>query len=372
MKRIGITGQNGFIGKHLFNTLGLFSEKYKRIYFEKSYFENPEKLDAFVTSCDVIVHLAGMNRHSDQQTIYDTNVLLAQKLVDSLTRTCSNPQIIFSSSSQEEKDNLYGKSKRKARSLLSNWAVRNNAFFTGMVIPNVFGPFGAPFYNSVVATFCYQLTHDEIPIINIDSEVKLIYVGELVEVILNVIDTKISEHEYKVAHTTVVLVSKILELLVTYKDQYHKSGIIPNIKNKFELDLFNSFRCYEDIKTKFPVKFTENIDQRGSFTEIIKLNMGGQVSFSTTHPGITRGNHFHTRKIERFAVIKGEAIIQLRRIGTNEVLNFTLSEKPPAFVDMPIWYTHNIKNVGDTELYTIFWINEFYNPEDADTFFETV
>ena len=127
-----------------------------------------------------------------------------------------------------------------------------------------------------------------------------------------------------------------------------------------------------DIKNYFPVKFTKHNDTRGSFVEIIRLGVGGQLSFSTTVPGITRGNHFHTRKIERFAVIKGKALIQLRRIGTNEVHNFYLNGDEPGYVDMPIWYTHNIKNIGENTLYTNFWINEPYNLEDADTFFEEV
>jgi UDP-2-acetamido-2,6-beta-L-arabino-hexul-4-ose reductase len=127
-----------------------------------------------------------------------------------------------------------------------------------------------------------------------------------------------------------------------------------------------------DIANLYPVKLTMNTDDRGTFVETIKSGLGGQVSFSTTKPGITRGNHFHTRKIERFAVIKGKARIQLRRIGTDKVMNFELDGNEPAYVDMPIWYTHNITNVGNEELYTIFWINEFFDPNDMDTFFEKV
>ena len=167
-------------------------------------------------------------------------------------------------------------------------------------------------------------------------------------------------------------VSEILTLLNSYKNQYQDQGEIPSLHSTFELNLFNTFRCYMDIQNHFPVKFTQHTDPRGSFVEVIRLEIGGQVSFSTTVPGITRGNHFHTRKIERFAVIKGKALIQLRKIGTDEVLNFYLDGDAPAYVDMPIWYTHNIKNIGDEVLYTNFWINEAYNPEDADTYFENV
>jgi UDP-2-acetamido-2,6-beta-L-arabino-hexul-4-ose reductase len=173
-------------------------------------------------------------------------------------------------------------------------------------------------------------------------------------------------------HTSEAKVSEILTMLNYYKEVYQERGEIPEINNTFELNLFNTYRCFIDIKNYFPIKFTQHTDARGSFVEVIKLGVGGQVSFSTTVPGITRGNHFHTRKIERFAVIKGKALIQLRKIGSDEVLDFYLDGNEPAYVDMPIWYTHNIKNIGDEVLYTNFWINEFYDPNDSDTYFEIV
>jgi UDP-2-acetamido-2,6-beta-L-arabino-hexul-4-ose reductase len=252
------------------------------------------------------------------------------------------------------------------------WAKESGGKFSGMIIPNVFGPFGLPNYNSVVATFCYKLTHDETPKIDVDGELKLIYVGELANKIIDEIRRGESNPEVIVPHTGESKVSAILAKLQDYKAQYLEKGIIPQLENRFDINLFNTFRSYIDLKNFFPVKFTKHTDPRGSFVEVIRLNVGGQVSFSTTVPGITRGNHFHTRKIERFAVIKGKALIQLRRIGTDEVLNFELDGNEPAYVDMPVWYTHNIKNTGEEELYTIFWINEFYEPEDADTFFEDV
>lgn len=370
--KIGITGQNGFVGKHLYNTLGLFTEEFERIAFEKDFFYDSDRLDEFVSQCDVIVHLAAMNRHDDPQVIYNTNTGLVKKLVESLERTKSKAHVIFSSSSQEERDNRYGKSKKEGRELFIEWAEKAGGLFTGMIIPNVFGPFGQPFYNSVVATFCHQLTHNEKPVIQIDGDLKLIYVGELVEEILKEIRSKKSNLEFIVPYTSASKVSEILRLLEIYKEDYQMKGIIPKLESDFELNLFNTFRCYMNTENHFPVKFIEHTDPRGAFVEVIRLNVGGQVSFSTTVPGITRGNHFHTRKIERFAVIKGKALIQLRQIGTDKVLDFHLSGDKPAYVDMPIWYTHNIKNIGDEELYTIFWINEFYDPEDPDTYFENV
>ena len=372
MLKIGITGQAGFVGTHLYNTLGLFPEEFERIDFQKEYFEDPNQLNEFVAQCDVIVHLAAMNRHNDPQVIYDTNIGLVEKLIQSLDQTKSKAHVLFSSSSQEERDNLYGKSKKEGRELMIDWAEKAGGKFTGMIIPNVFGPFGHPNYNSVVATFCHKLAHNETPTIEVDGELKLIYVGELVEAILSEIRKGKSNAELVIAHTSESKVSQLLSLLECYKAAYQDKGIIPSINNTFELNLFNTFRCYMDIATHFPVKFVEHTDPRGSFVEIIRLGVGGQVSFSTTVPSITRGNHYHTRKIERFAVIKGKALIQLRRIGTDEVLDFYLDGAEPAFVDMPIWYTHNIKNIGEEVLYTNFWINEFYDPNDPDTYFENV
>ena len=372
MLKIGITGQQGFVGTHLYNTLGLHPEEFERIDFQRSFFENETLLDAFVSQCDVIVHLAAMNRHNDPAVIYETNVTLVTNLIASLERTASKAHIIMSSSSQEEKDNLYGKSKKEGRELLAQWANKTNATFTGMVIPNVFGPFGHPYYNSVVATFSHQIANGETPQIQVDGDLKLIYVGELVAEILGKIRDRHNEPIYLVPHTSEAKVSELLVLLQDYKASYQDKGAIPAIKNTFELNLFNTFRCYMDIANHFPVKFVQHNDPRGSFVEVIRLGVGGQVSFSTTVPGITRGNHYHTRKIERFAVIKGKALIQLRRIGTDEVLNFYLDGNEPSYVDMPIWYTHNIKNIGDEVLYTNFWINEFYDPNDPDTYFENV
>jgi UDP-2-acetamido-2,6-beta-L-arabino-hexul-4-ose reductase len=372
MLKIGITGQNGFVGTHLFNTLGLQPEAFERVSFKKYFFENEKELDTFVTQCDVIVHLAAVNRHKDPEVIYKTNLGLVRTLVASLERTNSQAHILMSSSSQEGRDNLYGKSKKEGRELLANWAQKANTVFTGMIIPNVFGPFGKPYYNSVVATFSHQVASGETPRIEDDGLLKLIYVGELIAEIIKSIEQKTKQAHHEVNHTHETKVSELLTLLQSYKATYQDKGEIPTISNIFELNLFNTYRCYMNIKEHFPIKFMQHTDARGSFVEVIRLGVGGQVSFSTTVPGITRGNHYHTRKIERFAVIKGKALIQLRKIGTNEVLEFYLDGEEPSYVDMPIWYTHNIKNIGDEVLYTNFWINETYEANSPDTYFEIV
>lgn len=369
MIKIGITGQQGFLGLHLFNYLNL-DDSLDLIPFERNFFDDRNQLQEFVSQCEVIVHLAAMNRHEDPQVIYDTNISLVEKLVNACESVNAIPHIIFSSSTQEEKDNLYGKSKKVGGKKLEAWANDNNGKSTNLVIPNVFGPFGKPFYNSVVATFCHQVVSGVTPTIHNDGIVSLIYINELLEEFKSAIVEE-KTGKIKVPHRHEIFVSKLLEKLQHFRTKYMEENGFPLIDNAFDLALFNTFRCYipHDF---YPRPFTKHTDDRGSFVEIVRANTSGQFSFSTTKPGITRGNHFHTRKAERFAVIKGKACIQLRKVDSDEVIEYIIDGEKPAFVDMPIWYTHNISNVGEEELITLFWINEPYNQEDPDTYFVDV
>jgi UDP-2-acetamido-2,6-beta-L-arabino-hexul-4-ose reductase len=313
--------------------------------------------------------LAGLNRSNDKEVIFNTNISLTKTIISSLNRTKTKPHIIFASSTQENLNNIYGESKKKARLSLKDWSLINNSIFTGLIIPNVFGSFGAPFYNSFISTFSHQLINNETPVIISDSEVNLIYIDELISEIMDVINNPINNDFLQIKHTNTKRVSEVLELLKSFKNEYVDKGQIPKVEiNSFELNLFNTFRSYIP-KTFFPKNFTKHTDGRGSFVEIMRAGAAGQSSYSTTVPGITRGNHYHTRKVERFAVISGKASIQLRKVDSDEVIEYILDGENPAYVDMPIWYTHNITNIGDTELITLFWINEPFNEEDSDTYY---
>ncbi|RZN84509.1 MAG: SDR family oxidoreductase [Winogradskyella sp.] len=371
--KVGITGQNGFMGSHLYNYLGTKPKEIERISFSRHYFNDENFLQNFVRNCDVVVHIAAMNRNDNQQVIYNTNISLVKKLIDACEKSNSQPKIIFSSSTQEEKDNLYGKSKRDGRQLLESWAFKVNTSVSSLIIPNVFGPYGKPFYNSFIATFCHQIINGETPNVINDSIVNLIYINELSDIFYKKILEKTKESEtYLVPHSSSKKVSKIAELLNVFKSKYVDNGKVPKVDlNSFELDLFNTFTSFIP-KDYFPRKFTKHTDDRGTFVEIMRADTAGQSSFSTTVPGITRGNHYHTRKIERFAVIKGKASIKLRKIDSEEIFEYIIDGDTPAYIDMPIWYTHNITNIGNTELITLFWINEPYNSEDADTYFVEV
>lgn len=377
MLKVGITGQSGFVGWHLYHTLTLHDDV-ELVPFQKEFFSKPEELRQFVKRCDVIVHLAAMNRHPDPEVIYNTNINLVSSLIDACEVTASTPHILFSSSTQEERDNRYGASKKAGRELLTSWAETHAAQFTSLTIPNVFGPFGKPEYNSVVATFCHKIARKETPEIINDGELGLIYINTLVSHIISALKgagegNRLGSKSLKIdiPPQYFIKVSELLHILQDFRNKYMDAGVFPDLNEPLKLDLFNTFRCYipED---HYPVHYTQHTDNRGSFVEIARTETSGQFSFSTTVPGITRGNHFHTRKAERFAVIKGKATISLRKKGTDEVITYHLDGSKPAYVDMPIWYTHNITNVGEEELVTLFWINEPFDPKDADTYFEEV
>lgn len=261
MKNIGITGVNGFVGIHLKNTLNLFNNKFNVVDFNRSFFLNQQDLDSFVEKCDFIVHLAGLNRHEDQQVIYDTNVNISLKLINSIKRVKKDCHVIMSSSTQEKSDNLYGKSKKKSRELFINWSKESNyGKFTGLIIPNIFGPFGLPNYNSVVATFCNKLLIGETPQIIKDNQVNLIYVGELVTEIIKCINKNESDFKKIIEPSFKIKVSNLLTKLSEYNDLYFLNGNIPLISSDFELNLFNTFRSYINFPIHFPVKLIKKKD----------------------------------------------------------------------------------------------------------------
>ena len=369
--RIGITGQNGFIGYHLTQTIKYKYTDYTIVPFQKFFFEKENLLKEFVSTCDIIVHLAGINRANSDQEVYDGNMRITNSLKKALVGARFQGQLLFASSSKENGDSIYGKAKKESRLLLEDTINSLGGKFTGLIIPNVFGPFCKPNYNSFVATFCSNIINKEVPEVIQDANVSLLYVGNLANQIVGAI-VKPKESILAIQPDIEIKVTEVLSLLNSYKVSYINNNTIPSLKNTFELEMFNTFRSYKSLKEIFPSFLLNNIDERGSFSELIRANTGGQFSYSTTLPRFTRGNHFHTRKIERFIVIGGKAKISLRKIGSKEVHEFLLDGENPSYVDMPIWYTHKITNIGTTPLITAFWVNEAYDPENTDTYFENV
>ena len=368
--KVGITGHNGFLGTHLKNQLNFKYDSYQIIPFERSYFDAPNQLQQFARQCDIIIHLAGLNRHHSQEVIYNTNLALSQKLADALVAAAFDGQLIFASSLHQAQNTPYGRSKKESNDIFVHTAEKLHFSYTGLIIPNIFGPFGQPHYNSFIATFCHCLIQNKSPAIQ-DNVIDLIYVDAVIETIilaLGVDGIRIN----KIPHQISISVKEVWNLLIYHKQIYFEKGVIPDLKNSFELSLFNTFLSAIVEGPYYPRPYKVHSDVRGIFVELIREFNGGQTSFSITRPGVTRGNHFHTRKIERFSVIQGEAEVNIRKIGSQDVKKFYLKGDCPAYIDIPIWYTHNITNIGHDDLITVFWINEPYNSEDTDTYVEIV
>jgi UDP-2-acetamido-2,6-beta-L-arabino-hexul-4-ose reductase len=369
-RKIVITGLIGFIGSHLRDRF-CREQDIEVPQFEDAYFTDADALRDVLKGADVVVHLAAMNR-GDENEIVRTNIELVQKLLAQLDQLGARPHVLFSSSTQVAFDNPYGRSKKEGEKLFEAWSKRTGAPVTAMVIPNVFGDRGRPFYNSVVATFCHLLTHGGKPEVQIDKEVGLIYIGQLCELFWK----KIVEHpagfeRYEIAPTAMAKVTEILALLNHFRQCYYEKKIVPHLADAFQRYLFNVFLSYAEA-ADYEQSLVLRTDDRGSLFEIVKQERGSQTFFSTTKPGIVRGNHYHTRKMEKFCVVKGHATIRLRRIGTDKVIEYRVSGDKPSVVEMPVFYTHNIENVGTEELCTLFWTNEVFNPDDPDTYFEKV
>jgi UDP-2-acetamido-2,6-beta-L-arabino-hexul-4-ose reductase len=367
--KIGITGHTGFIGSHLVDRLKR-DKQIAVILIDDDSFNDPDKLDRSVEQLDRLVHLAGQNRGAEEE-IYSTNIALAEKLVASFERLKVTPHLIFASSILSGSDSAFGRSKKAAGQSFEAWAEKNKAPLSLLTIPNVFGDRGRPFYNSVVATFCHQLTHNDQPKIIEDRKIELIFINDLTELIYEKISVPPPKVEtVRIKGTEVIAVSDLLKMLDGFRDHFGKR-LIPKIEQKFQRDLYNTFISYVE-PAQLVFYPAAHADKRGNLFEIIQALSGGQVFFSVTNKGVIRGEHYHSRKIERFCVVKGRACIRLRRIGTNEVHEYNVDAARPGFVDIPIFYTHNIENTGQEDLHTIFWCNEIFDQADPDTYHEEV
>ncbi len=364
---VGITGAEGLIGWHLRAFLKGREGTTVKAANRSTFADGPDALDDFVDSCDVVVHLAGMNR-GDGVELETVNIRLADDLVESLERLESRAHIIFSSSTHIYKEGAYGRSKRICAERFRQWAKKSGGEFSNMILPHVFGESGRPFYNSVVSTFCHQLAQGEAPKIIEDSALELIHAQRVADIIYEAILTK-NTGDVAVGGAP-MMVSELLEKLRSMAASYG-AHIVPDLRDPLDLALFNTYRSY-----LFPQAYPRNLqlheDDRGHLFEAVKNFNGGQSFVSTTKPGITRGNHYHLSKLERFLVVRGQAEICLRRMFNDEIVKFEVNGERPQYIDIPTLHTHTIANVGDTELLTLFWAHEIYDPNAADTIFEPV
>ncbi|QQG47694.1 MAG: NAD-dependent epimerase/dehydratase family protein [Candidatus Woesebacteria bacterium] len=367
MVRVGITGASGFVGTHLRFFLYGQRDKYKPISVQKSDFSTSEKLAKKLKRCDIVVHLAGLNR-GEEKEIYEINTKLTKTILTTLDKINKRPKIIFLSSTHNTRNTAYGRSKRDSEKMILDWGTKNRVATFSIVAPHIFGEFAQPYYNSAIASLAYELSKNKKSVVNPDAKVELIYIQDICCLITSLFKKKSSKTI--IPNGKKMQLTDIYSLLKNFRDVYF-FDIFPKFKNNFELQLFNTFRSYL-YPNHFPVNLDLKKDERGAFVEVVKTKTRGQISFSTTHPNIVRGNHYHTRKIERFCVIKGKAEIKIRRLFSKKVYTYKVSGKRPVYIDMPTFHTHSIKNIGKKDLLTIFWINEIYDPKDPDTFPELV
>ncbi len=366
---IGITGSDGFVGRHVrayLHALGATPRLAPR-----AVFEDGAALAAFVDGLDAVIHLAGVNRASDEE-LDGGNVGLAASLVAACEAAGARPHVVFASSTHVERamPTAYGRGKREAAARLEAWAARSGGPVTTFVIPHVFGEGGRPQYNSAVATFCHQLAHGEEPVVHQDAPLELIHAQDLAEALVTAATaggTGVATRRLSGRPTTVTEVLGVLREM----DATYRGGVIPSVEDPFRLRLFNQYRSYL-YPDHYPVAMPLHADARGHLFETVKAGSGGQCFVSTTHPGITRGNHFHRFKVERFFVLSGTARIDVRPVLGTEVRSFVVSGEAPCYVDIPTLQTHNITNVGEGELVTLFWSHEVFDPAAPDTYFEGV
>lgn len=366
MLKIGITGIEGLIGWHLHAFL--YGQSNVQVFkATRGTFAEQGKLNAFVKACDVIVHLAGMNR-GDEKEVFDTNIKLADDLIAACERIQCIPHIIFSSSTHIYRDTVYGKSKKVCTERFLEWSMRSGALFTNLVLPNVFGESGKPFYNSVVSTFCFQIANGQEPKIISDITTEQVHAQQVAREIYHIIN--ISKGGEVVLTGVQITVAELLIKIGNFNAMYQQH-IIPDLREDFDLYLFNTYRSYL-YPNKYPISAVLHTDNRGTLFETIKSLNGGQTFVSTTKPGIIRGNHYHTKKLERFFVLSGQAEIKTRKLFSEKVDTFTVNGVKPQYIDIPTLHTHNITNTGKDELITLFWSHEIFNPEQPDTFPEMV
>ena len=365
--KILVTGSEGFIGKNLIAELR--NRKYD-VVFEYDRDTEPSLLDEFCKEADFVFHLAGINRPKEQSEFMEGNFGFTSDLLNSLKKHNNTCPVMISSSIQAELDNPYGESKKAGEDLLFSYGEETGAKVLVYRFPNVFGKWCRPNYNSAVATFCHNIAHDLSIQVNAPSVVmNLVYIDDVVNELINALEGNENKAdsfcEVPVAYT--ITLGEIVDLIYSFKKS-REDRAVPNMSEEFTKKLYSTYLSYlpED---QFSYDLKMNVDQRGSFTEFIKTPDRGQVSVNISKPGITKGNHWHHTKNEKFLVVSGKGVIRFRKIDSNEVLEYFVSGEKMEVVDIPTGYTHNIENLGDIDMVTIMWANEPFDPEKPDTYY---
>lgn len=370
MKTVLITGSEGFVGKNLCVSL----QQHLEIRLLSYDINNSlEELEILLNQADFVFHLAGVNRPQRPEEFKSGNTGLTEHICNLLAASGRKVPIAITSSIQAAMDNQYGTSKRGAEDAVFQYGKNTGAVVYVFRLPNVFGKWCRPNYNSGVATFCNNIAHD-LPIQVNDPEVvmNLVYIDDLVSAFAALLDgvSEVQDGFCMVQPVYTVKLGAIVDMIRSFRDSRDLKSI-PDMGDPFAKKLYSTYLSYLP-KDQFSYPLKMNVDGRGSFTEFIKTPDRGQVSVNISKPGITKGNHWHHTKNEKFLVVSGQGVIRFRKIGSAEIIEYSVSGEKLEVVDIPTGYTHNISNTGTSDLVTVMWCNEMFDPEKPDTFFEPV
>lgn len=365
--KILVTGSKGFIGRNLVAEL---KNRGYEIIFECNRDTDKFLIDKYTKECEFVFHLAGVNRPKNEEEFMEGNFGLTSELLELLKKNNNKSPILITSSIQAERNNPYGRSKKAGEDLVFSYSKETGAKVLVYRLPNVFGKWSKPNYNSAIATFCHNISH-ELPITVNDPSVvmNLVYIDDVVEEFIRALvghENRSGEFcEIPIVHT--ITLGEIVDLIYSFKKSREERSI-PNMSDKFTKKLYSTYLSYLP-KDKFSYELKMNVDTRGSFTEFIKTLDRGQVSVNISKPGITKGNHWHHTKNEKFLVVSGKGVIRFRKIHSDEIIEYYVSGDKLEVVDIPPGYTHNIENLGDTDMVTIMWANEPFDSENPDTYY---
>lgn len=360
-----VTGAGGFLGKHVVQA----AKEHDIHVLEYHHVMGDAALSAMCESCDAVVHLAGVNRPETEQGFIDGNVDFTKRLVRLLELRKAPCPVVFASSTQAALDNPYGKSKRDAEEILRAYRKATGAAVAIFRLSNVFGPWCRPEYNSVVATFCHHVAHG-IPIHVNDAahKLQLVYVEDVVDSFLASLQgsAELSNGFYEVHPVYSCTVGCLAELVQSFRDCRETLGV-PTLDDDFTRKLYSTYMSYlPEDGMSYPL--VTHADQRGAFTEFLRTTGQGQVSVNLSHPHVKKGGHYHHTKHEKFLVVAGKGVIRLRKIGTEKVLHYEVSGNKLEVVEIPPGYTHEIENMGETDMVTLMWVNENFDPAHPDTY----